>query len=63
MSLEVQKQVRNVIQEKLPEYDLDSADMYWTDQGEWCTYDWKLENASKIMDIKNIFGGKSKYHD
>jgi len=44
MSLEIQEEVRAIINAKLPDYDLDSSDMYWTVQGNWCYYYWKYQD-------------------
>mgnify|MGYP006112929713 CR=1 FL=1 len=47
MSLEIQGDVREVIESKLPHYDLDNADMYWTVQGNWCQYDWQFKHPQQ----------------
>ena len=41
MSMETQMKIRDVINEKLPHYDLDKG-MYWTAQDDQCLYDWRF---------------------
>ena len=48
MSQEVQQEVKKVIDEKIPFYNLQDG-MYWTKQGEdKCQYYWMDENDSQI---------------
>ena len=50
MSEEVQEEVKTVIHDKLPHYDL-SQGMYWTKQGEdKCNYKWLSANGTKPVE-------------
>ena len=48
--------VKQIIKEKIPEYDLDtSSGLYWTKQNNWCSYDWKFDSDSKQDDDDTKF--------
>ena len=48
MSDEVMAQVSQIIEEKIPHYNLDKArGLYWTKQNGWCEYSWKWAAESE----------------
>ena len=46
-SPEVMAKAKQVIKERIPQYDLDTAwNLHWTTQGGWCEYDWQFDRKN-----------------
>lgn len=56
MSDETLDQVKQIVQDKIPQYNLDRArGLYWTQQQGWCDYDWKWSQGQTTQDSDNKF--------